>query len=128
MASKQAASRRKGADAEIKALNYYRENGLDAERLRLSGRDDEGDLVVREPVSDNRTIYTVIEVKAAAKYDIPGWLRELHTERQNFINRRGLNPADVDGMLLVKPAGVGDPAKWWAITTNEETFMLGDES
>jgi len=95
-------SKDKGTKAETAVVDYLRTQGYGyAERRPLNGNTDRGDITGMPGV--------VIEVKAAARYEIGAWLRETEIER---VNAR----ADI-GVLLVKPVGVGvaHTADWWAI-------------
>src|SRR5690625_4702983 len=92
---------RKGSAWEVKILNELRAAGYDVERLRLSGTEDEGDLVVR----DGHTI--IIEAKNEQRINLPGYLRELAEEKANYIKRRGLDPASVEGVVIVKARNQG---------------------
>lgn len=87
-------SRRKGSQFEVAILNWFRGRGYDAERLTLSGKDDEGDLRVlaRGLPSDLATHY-VIEAKAEKAIDLSGYVREARAEAGNYARRRGLDGA-----------------------------------
>lgn len=87
---------RKGPLWETKLLNYLREHGFDAERLRLTGKEDEGDLVVK----DGSVI--IIEAKDEKKFDLSGYLREAEDEAGNYAKHRGLDPADMVPIAIVK--------------------------
>jgi hypothetical protein len=99
--SRQAAARRRGADFEIDLLNLFREEGWDAERLHLAGRDDEGDLVVRE----GDGFYTIIEAKAEKELNSSGYITEVLRERENFCKRRGLDHDHVMPVVIWKRPG-----------------------
>lgn len=92
------ASKRKGSAWERDLCNYLRENKFEAERLRQTGRDDEGDLVIRFGGSN----YTLIEAKAENRIDLAGYLREAETERKNFARNRSLDLGAVDPLVVIK--------------------------
>ena len=96
-----AASRQKGSAFEVAVMKYLRVNGFDVERLRLAGRDDEGDIVVRDGA------VTILELKATRRLDTAGGIREAMTEKVNYARHRGLNQDDVTGALLWKVPGKG---------------------
>lgn len=81
-----AASRRAGARYETDLVKFFRELGYDTERLRLSGKQDEGDLVVR--VDGERFI---IEAKAGKNVRPRFWFdEEAVPEADNYTKRRDL--------------------------------------
>lgn len=96
-------SKAKGTAWETEIINYLLELGVqDAERRRLSGAFDKGD------VGGIRNV--VIEAKAERSYDIPGWLREAKVEATNakadfgvvWAKRNGKTKAH-DGFVLMEP-------------------------
>ena len=96
------AARAKGTAAETAVANYLRFQGWPyAERRALSGALDKGDIT--------GTPGLVWEVKAGARLDIPGWLRETETEK--------INANAAHGILVVKPVGVGlnNVDRWWCV-------------
>ncbi|QDP44241.1 holliday junction resolvase [Streptomyces phage Celia] len=121
--SNPARNKRKGADWEIDLMNGLREVGEDAERLRLSGKDDEGDLVVRSAEALN-VPYLVIEAKNA-KFEPGVFVGEMETEVANFAKHRGLSADDVDGIVIVKRRGK-NWRKAFVLTTVERYFDLPD--
>ena len=90
-------SKAKGTKAEVAVERYLRSLGLDADRRPPRGVDDEGDVWCGE---------WALEVKAAQTYRTPEWWTE--TMREAAI-------AEKRPLLVVKPRGVADPAKYWAI-------------
>lgn len=95
-------SKDKGTRAETAVVRYLGEHGVRAERKALHGSADEGD--VRADLADGVT--ACIEVKARKRVDLAKWMAETAAERDNA-------GAGV-GILVVKPAGVGRPGRWWA--------------
>lgn len=98
------ASKRKGAQFQTDIRNVLRAAEFDVEILELSGAEDEGDLVVRMGSGQ----YTIIEAKNEAKIDLPGYLREAHTEADNFARHRPAVDRDkVLPVVVVKARGKG---------------------
>lgn len=118
--SNPARNKRKGADWEIDLLNGLREVGEDTERLRLTGKDDEGDLVIREKDGS----YLIIEAKNA-KFEPGVFVGEMETEVDNFRKHRNLAADDVDGIVIVKRRGK-NWRKAFVLTTVERYFDLED--
>lgn len=91
-------SRRTGSEFELRVLRWVREvAGLPAERLRLAGRNDEGDIAVQ----DVGLVY-LIEAKAEQKIDLSGYIREAEVEAVNYAKARGLDPETVMPIVVVK--------------------------
>lgn len=92
-----AASKRRGARFELDALDWLREHGYSAERLRLAGRMDEGDLVVAGDVP------TVLECKAPGRdgrLNLTDWMRQAEVEASHYAAARRLTV--VRPLLVVK--------------------------
>ncbi|MFF4244285.1 hypothetical protein ACFYY2_07395 [Streptomyces sp. NPDC001822] len=115
------ANKRRGAAWETELLAGLRSIGEDAERLRLTGAEDEGDLVIR--AADGT--YLVIEAKNA-KFEPGPFLDEAEVERLNFARHRDLDPFDVESIAIVKRRGKGW-RKAFVLTTVEAYFGLDDE-
>lgn len=96
-------ARAKGTAAETALTNWLRRWWPFVERRALNGALDRGDIA--------GIVGVCIEVKNQKTYQIPAWMREMLTERDN-------DGAD-HGVLIVKPNGVGlgSVGEWWAITT-----------
>jgi Holliday junction resolvase len=122
--SSPAANRRKGAAFEIALMKELRERGLDAERLRLAGRDDEGDLVIRYAEAGRTAAYKVIEAKSGAMHPA-AFVREMETERANFARARGLPLNLVDGLVVAK-APRQPVLKSYVLTTLDRYLNLED--
>lgn len=115
MTSQNHRNRRRGAQFEMDVLRYVREKaGLPAERLRLAGKDDEGDVAVQ----DVGMVY-VFEVKNAQKFDLSGWVGEAKREAANYARARGLDPATVMPVVVVKRRGKGT-GEAFVVTTLDE--------
>lgn len=98
MTSQQAKNRRRGASFELDVLKWVREQAkLPAERLRLAGKNDEGDLAV----TDVDVVY-VVEAKAARKFDLSGWVAESQAEAVNYAKARGLGRDAVWPLVVIK--------------------------
>lgn len=109
---------RKGAAFETDLLNGLREAGFDVERLRTTGKDDQGDLRVLDLGR-----HTVVEAKNVQRIDLPGHLKELAVEKWNYAKARGLDADAVEGVVIVKRRGKG----WreaYAVQTVEQYFGL----
>lgn len=72
-----------GKNYERQLLTYLRDDGLEVERLRLSGAEDEGDLWIRLSTGP-----VVIEAKREKGFNLGGWLREAEDEARHFADHR----------------------------------------
>ncbi|MFF7800273.1 PDDEXK family nuclease [Streptomyces olivaceus] len=100
IAARNKRNKRKGADWESDLREGLRGEGFDVESLRLAGKEDEGDLVIREDGGK----YLVIEAKNA-KFEPGVFLGEAIAERENFAKHRGLDLEDVESVVVVKRRG-----------------------
>lgn len=90
-------AKRKGRETENGWVAWLRRNGWpDAERRRLTGSADQGDIA---GVYDQ-----TIEVKSAAEWQPMKWLRELDVEQANT--------GDTLGYVVARPKGKNDPDDW----------------
>lgn len=105
---KPASIKAKGRLAENLFVEFLRSRWPMAERRRLNGSWDRGDV---SGVPD-----TVIEVKSGAKIDLPGWLRELEVEMANDGARFGC--------VAIKPRGVTDGAGFYCVMSGERFAEL----
>lgn len=111
-------NKRRGALWETELLDGLRSAGMDAERLRLTGKEDEGDIVVRE----GDGLYLVIEAKSGAFQ--PGtFIGEAEVEAKHFAKHRNLSEDDVDKIVVVKRRGQSW-RKAFVLTTVEDYFGL----
>ena len=101
-----AANKRKGSSFETGILKFLRGKGVLAERLRLAGKDDEGDIVCM--VAGQPYIF---ELKATAKMDLPQFWREATTEAFNYAKARGLDPVP-PAYVIVKRRMAGLDQSW----------------
>lgn len=100
-----AANRRKGARWEKDLRDGLRNSAYDTEGLKLHGKDDEGDLVVR-PAGSRLAVpqFLIIEAKDAAM-NIPEFIRQAVLEADNFAVHRDLDRDLVTGIAVVKRRG-----------------------
>ena len=97
-------AKQKGRETETLFVEWLRRNGAPfAERRRLAGVDDRGDIAGVPGVC--------VEVKSGARLDVAGWMRELAVEMLN-------DEADM-GAVVVRPKGRPSPDLWWAIVPLE---------
>lgn len=89
-------SSRRGPLWETKLLDHLRGHGFDVERLRLTGREDEGDLVIK----DGGVV--IIEAKDDKTFNISGWLREAAAEAVNYARHRSIDASCVTPVVVVK--------------------------
>lgn len=79
-----------GKKYETDLMKHLREQGLDVERLRLTGAEDEGDLLVRVAVDGfSPASRLVIECKRRKAMDLGGWIKEAEVERDHYDAHRG---------------------------------------
>ncbi|MCY0923281.1 MULTISPECIES: hypothetical protein [Streptomyces] len=122
VAARNRRNKRRGSDWEAELRDQLRSAGFDIERLRLTGKDDEGDHVVRRP--GGRPL--IIEAKNA-KFEPSTFVREVLRERDNYARHRGLAPSGVDAVAVVRRRG----ANWrdaYVLTTVSEYFGLSREA
>jgi Holliday junction resolvase len=101
-----AANKRKGSLFETSILKWLRSKGVNAERLRLAGKDDEGDIVAI--VAGQPYIF---ELKATVKMDLPQFWREATTEATNYAKARGLDVVP-PAYVIVKRRMAGLEQSW----------------
>lgn len=114
------AARRIGSKFETDVVAWLRSNGLDAERLHLAGKNDEGDIAVIDHDAADPLRY-VIEAKAERQISLGTYIGEVLTERHNYAVARGLMPDDIMPVVVVKRRGksIGDS---YVVTTLTEFF------
>lgn len=111
-------NKRVGAQWETDLREGLRGEGFDVESLRLVGKEDEGDMVVREEGGR----FLVIEAKNA-KFEPGVFLGEAIVERKNFAKHRGLDLDNVESIVVVKRRGMGW-RKAFVLTTVEDYLGL----
>ena len=99
-------NRRKGAAFEIDVMKWFRGLGVLAERLRLAGKDDEGDLVV---VVSGQTY--ILELKNTARLDLPEFWRQVEVEALNYAKARGVGEVPLH-YVVVKRRNSGIDKAW----------------
>jgi len=107
------ANRKKGSRWECDLRDSLRKASFDAERLRLNGREDEGDIVVRTTGRLHVPDFVVIEAKDATM-DVNTFVKEALLEADNYARHRKLDRSRVEGVAVVKRRG-----KNW-----KESFVL----
>ena len=113
MTSKQAAAKARGANFETSVLKWLRGKGIMAERLRLAGKADEGDIVCFVSGAPY-----VLELKATAKLDLPGFWREATVEAENYAKARGITPTPPAYVIVKRRQASIDQA--WVVQTLEQ--------
>jgi len=105
-----------GKNYERELMVYLRENNYDVERLRLAGKEDEGDLLLRTQYSR-----FVIEAKRTKGLDLAGWVKEAQVERDNYAKHRG--PILTPPMFIVVHKARGKGVGQSYVTTTLEEFL-----
>ena len=98
-------NRRKGAAFEIDVMKWFRKMGVLAERLRLSGKEDEGDLVVI--VAGESYIF---ELKNTKSLNLKEFWDEAQVEASNYAKHRGIDKPF--SYVLFKRRGAGIHKAW----------------
>ena len=102
----------KGRDRENRAVAWLQSHGYHAERRRLTGSADRGDISGIPGVT--------IEVKSAAQWTPVQWQRELRAEMAN-------DRTDI-GFVMAAPKGVLDVADWIFAVPSEVLLRLLDDA
>ena len=76
-------NRVKGSQFELDIIKWFRKLGFMAERLRLAGKDDEGDVVVL--VAGETYLF---ECKNTAKLQLDEFWRQIEVEAKNYAKAR----------------------------------------
>ncbi|MGW8953520.1 hypothetical protein [Streptomyces sp. NPDC055709] len=118
IAARNKRNKRVGAQWETDLREGLRSEGFDVESLRLAGKEDEGDMVVREEGGR----FLVIEAKNA-KFEPGVFLGEAIVERENFAKHRGLDLENVESIVVVKRRGK-NWRKAFVLTTVEDYLGL----
>ena len=120
IAKRNARNRRSGARWQSDLRNGLREAGLDVERLVLTGKEDEGDLVVRDYAHPGE--FVVIEAKAGTMHAAE-FVRQAIEEKGHFAKHRGLDVDRIKGIAIVTRKGMN----WkdaYVLTTVRDYFAL----
>ena len=96
----------KGAAFEIDVMKWLRKMGQVADRLRLAGKDDEGDLVC---VVAGQTY--ILELKNTARLDLPEFWRQAEVEALNYAKARGIGEVPLH-YVVVKRRNAGIEKAW----------------
>lgn len=98
-------NKRDGTAYESAVVNYFRDRGFEADRLRLSGKDDEGDIVVRDKVG----AVAIVEAKAGVNIRPRHWFdEEAVPEAKRYADRRSLLEPPMPALAMKshnKPVG-----------------------
>lgn len=73
----------KGKDFEVDIVKWFRKFGFSAERLRLAGKEDEGDVVV---IVAGQTY--LFECKNTARLELDEFWRQIELEASNYAKAR----------------------------------------
>lgn len=103
-----------GKKYETDLMKFFRSNSLDVERLRLTGEEDEGDLLLRFDTGER----LVVEAKRRKAMDLGGWLQEAEVEAKNYAKHRGI-PTPV-GFVVVHYRRQHGLSQSYVTTTLEE--------
>jgi len=102
-----ARNRRMGAAFETALTAFFRGRGCSAERLRLSGREDEGDISVR--FSDREPVSLIVEAKAGKNIRPWHWFREEAVpEAAAYRKRRGTDTGVPCLVMKAHNRSIGD--------------------
>jgi Holliday junction resolvase len=115
-----AKNKAKGSLFETGILKWLRSKGLNAERLRLAGKDDEGDIVCM--VAGQPYVF---ELKATVKMDLPQFWREATVEAANYAKARGLDVVP-PAYVIIKRRMAGLDQSWVVQDLNQWLRVQGD--
>ena len=96
----------KGAAFEIDVMKWLRSMGQVTDRLRLAGKDDEGDLVC---VVAGQTY--ILELKNTARLNLPEFWRQAEVEALNYAKARGIGEVPLH-YVVVKRRNSGIDKAW----------------
>lgn len=111
----------KGSWYERQLMAYLREEGHDVERLRLAGKEDEGDILLRLNAGRMRL---VIEAKNRAQMNLGGWIAEAEEEAANYAAHRALDLEDVHWAVVHKRKGKGTAKSYVTLPLDEFLRLL----
>jgi hypothetical protein len=109
----------KGSKFERDVVDYLRKAGFDVERLARKGKDDEGDVVVKDGAVH------VLELKAEKAIDLSGYLREAKVEAENYAKHRNLPAASINKAAVIKRRNHGI-AQAYVVMTLADYFNIKD--
>ena len=96
----------KGAAFEIDVMKWLRSFKVVVDRLRLAGKDDEGDLVC---VIAGQSY--ILELKNTARLDLPEFWRQAQVEALNYAKARGIGEVP-PAYVIVKRRNAGIEKSW----------------
>lgn len=108
-----------GKKYETDLMKLLRGDGYDVERLRLTGAEDEGDLLLRLPADGAPAHRFVIEAKRRKGFNLAEWVKEAQVERDNYATHREY-PASRVGFAVVHYARGKNIRHSYVTTTLEE--------
>lgn len=114
----------KGSRFENEAMKWLREQGYDVERLRLTGKEDEGDLLIRRDVPGLKVTRFVLEAKNVSRMSLATWVQEAEVEGLNYADHRGLNYDDVHWAVVHKRKGKGVAKSYVTLPLDEFLRLL----
>ena len=115
----------KGSRFENEVLKYLREQGYDVERLRLTGKEDEGDLLIRRDVPGLLVSRFVLEAKNVSRMNLGGWVQEAEVEAANYAAHRGLGTLEpVHWAVVHKRKGKGVAKSYVTLPLDEFLRLL----
>jgi hypothetical protein len=120
VAARNRRNRAAGARWQSDLRNGLRDAGLDVERLVLTGKEDEGDLVIRDYSHPGE--FVIIEAKAGVMHAAE-FVRQATIEGEHFAKHRGLDRKRVKSVAIVKRKGMN----WkdaYVLTTARDYFAL----
>jgi len=96
-------NKRNGAEWELRLLRYLRKEGFAAERLRLAGRDDEGDISIVDPEVGYPVVIEAKSVGAGRPLRLSEWVKEATVEAENYRNARMLDDRPLPVVVIKAP-------------------------
>lgn len=111
--SKQQYSKSKGREAENAVVDYLRLHGFPAERRRLTGAQDCGDVGGIKGVA--------IEIKSEKKLNFAGYIDEMRAETENA---RARFKEPTLGFVVAKRRGTQNPGEWYAVLPLDSMVAL----
>lgn len=113
-----------GKTYERELMVYLREQRFDVERLRLSGAEDEGDLLLNMGLAGRY----VIEAKRTKSLDLAGWVKEAQVERLNYAKHRDIredHPTFPSCVVVHKARGKHIGQSYVTMTLDEFLGVIG---
>lgn len=125
MASREAtrmarSNKAKGASFESAIVEWFRSKGYTANRLSRRGKRDEGDVAVE--LGD--TVF-VIEAKNVKTITLSDFIQQSQTEAGFYAEARGLDPARVIPLVVVKRRMKGVSQSYAVIELDTLTRIIG---